>query len=71
MSVEKRQERLGKNGEDTERWMARLFRATNELRKLREQRKRLLKLPTAKQMRDLRYRAKKRERAQPHEPITL
>jgi hypothetical protein len=41
--VEKRQVKLAANTEATERWLRRLFRATNELRRLTQERKRLLK----------------------------
>jgi hypothetical protein len=41
--VEKRQTRLAANAAAIERWQRRLFRAANELKKLTEQRKRLLK----------------------------
>jgi hypothetical protein len=42
MSVEKRQTKLAANTEATERWMRRLFRAATELKKLSQERKRLL-----------------------------
>ena len=42
MRVEQRQTKLQANAEATERWMRRLFRAATELKKLTEQRKRLL-----------------------------
>jgi hypothetical protein len=41
--VEKRQVKLAANTEATERWLRRLFRASNELRRLTQERKRLLK----------------------------
>lgn len=44
--VERRQAKLAKIAEAQERWERRLFRAADELRKLRDQRKRLLK-PTS------------------------
>ncbi len=40
--VEKRQGRLAANAEATQRWMRKLFRAASELKKLNEERKRLL-----------------------------
>jgi hypothetical protein len=43
MSVEVRQYRLQQNSEATERWQRKLFRAANELKKLADERKRLLK----------------------------
>jgi hypothetical protein len=43
LMVEQRQSKLAKNTEATERWMRRLFRATTELKKLSDERKRLLK----------------------------
>jgi len=42
LRVEARQSRLAANGEAIERWQRRLFRAASELKKLTEQRKRLL-----------------------------
>jgi Rad3-related DNA helicase len=42
-SVELKQTRLAENTQAVERWERRLFRAVSELRKLRDQRKRLLK----------------------------
>jgi hypothetical protein len=42
MSVEKRQTKLQANTEAIERWQRKLFRAATELKKLIEQRKRLL-----------------------------
>jgi hypothetical protein len=42
MSIERRQVRLQANSEATERWMRKLLRAATELKKLTEQRKRLL-----------------------------
>jgi hypothetical protein len=41
--VEKRQTKLQANAEAIERWQRKLFRAATELKKLSEQRKRLLK----------------------------
>ena len=66
--VEERQAKLAKNGEDMERWLSRLLRAANELRYLRDQRKRLLKLPSKKVLRDRAYRARKKDG---QAPITL
>lgn len=40
--VEKRQQRLAKNGAAIERWHRKLFRAASELKKLTDERKRLL-----------------------------
>lgn len=48
MEVENRQTRLAKNGEEIERWQRRLFRAATKLKKLTEQRKRLLNPPGRK-----------------------
>ena len=42
MRVEKRQTKLQANAEAIERWQRKLFRAATELKKLTEQRKRLL-----------------------------
>lgn len=42
MAVEIRQIKLAENSEAIERWHRKLFRAANELKKLTEQRKRLL-----------------------------
>jgi hypothetical protein len=50
--VEQRQSKLAANAEAIERWQRKLFRAVSELKKLTEQRKRLLKGPTGK----LKYR---------------
>lgn len=41
-SIEKRQARLQKNGEERERYMTKLFRVTTKLRQLEAERKRLL-----------------------------
>ncbi len=41
--IEKRQEKLARIAIAQERWERKLFRAADELRKLRDQRKRLLK----------------------------
>lgn len=46
--VERRQSKLAANGEAIERWQRKLFRAASELKKLTEQRKRLLRGPTDK-----------------------
>lgn len=46
MTIERRQERLAQIAIAQERWERKLFRAADELRKLRDQRKRLLK-PTS------------------------
>jgi hypothetical protein len=61
MAVENRQSRLAANAEAIERWQRRLFRAATELKKLSQQRKRLLgpKKPTA-----IRYRI-----LEPHEQL--
>jgi hypothetical protein len=48
MRVEARQSRLAANSEAIERWQRRLFRAATELKKLVEQRKRLLNPPGKK-----------------------
>ena len=48
MRVEARQSRLAQNAEAIERWQRRLFRAASELKKLTEQRKRLLNPPDRK-----------------------
>jgi hypothetical protein len=42
MMIEKRQTKLQANAEAIERWQRKLFRAATELKKLTEQRKRLL-----------------------------
>ena len=42
MTIEKRQVRLQANAEARERWMKKLFRAVTEVRKLEQERKRLL-----------------------------
>jgi hypothetical protein len=42
MTVEKRQSKLHANNEARERWLRRLFRAVTELKKLEQERKRLL-----------------------------
>jgi hypothetical protein len=42
-SVEQRQVKLAENNEAIERWLRKLFRASTELKKLFDQRKRLLK----------------------------
>lgn len=42
MSVERRQTKLAKNTEATQRWMRKLFRCATELKKLNDERKRLL-----------------------------
>ena len=42
MSVERRQSKLQINAEARERWMKKLFRAVTEVRKLEQERKRLL-----------------------------
>ncbi len=42
MAVEVRQYQLQQNAEATKRWMRKLFRASNELQKLYQQRNRLL-----------------------------
>jgi hypothetical protein len=42
MQIEKRQTKLAANAEATERWMRRLFRAATELKKLAQERKRIL-----------------------------
>ena len=42
MRVEQRQTKLQANAEAIERWQRKLFRAANELKKLTDQRKRLL-----------------------------
>lgn len=42
LRVEQRQTKLQANAEAIERWQRKLFRAANELKKLTEQRKRLL-----------------------------
>ncbi len=47
-----RQVKLAANSEAIERWQKKLFRAATELKKLTEQRKRLLKPPSGK----LKYR---------------
>jgi hypothetical protein len=52
MRVEARQSRLAHNAEAIDRWQRRLFRAASELKKLTEQRKRLLNPPN----RQLKYR---------------
>jgi len=46
MTVERKQTKLAKNSEDMERWIGRMLRAANEVRRLRDQRKRLLKPKT-------------------------
>lgn len=48
MRVEARQSRLAANTEAIDRWQRRLFRAASELKKLVEQRKRLLNPPSRK-----------------------
>jgi hypothetical protein len=48
MRVEARQTRLAAHAEAIERWQRRLFRAATELKKLTEQRKRLLNPPSRK-----------------------
>ena len=60
MTVEVRQAKLAENSQASERWERKLFRAVNELRKLRDQRKRMLKpkIPTREEM----SRERKRER---------
>ena len=42
MTIEKRQSKLQANAEARERWMKKLFRAVTEVRKLEQERKRLL-----------------------------
>ena len=42
LKVERRQEQLAANAEAIDRWQRKLFRAANELKKLVDQRKRLL-----------------------------
>ena len=46
--IEQRQSKLAANAEAIERWQRRLFRAASELKKLVDQRKRLLKGPSGK-----------------------
>ena len=53
MRVEARQSRLAQNTEAIERWQRKLFRAASELKKLVDQRKRLLAGPSD---RKLKYR---------------
>jgi hypothetical protein len=48
VGVEHRQFKLAANAEAIERWQRKLFRAATELKKLTEQRKRLLKGPSKK-----------------------
>ncbi len=54
MSVEKRQSKLHDNNEARERWMRRLFRAATELKKLEQERKRLL---GPKKPKEIKYRS--------------
>jgi hypothetical protein len=63
-SVEVKQAKLAENAEAAERWERKLFRAVNELRRLRDQRKRLLKpkIPTPEEARRERKRENDRQR---------
>lgn len=49
MDIEKRQERLSKNGEALDYWIGRMLRAANQVDKLRKERKRLLSPMSLKQ----------------------
>jgi len=63
-SVEVKQARLAKNGEDLDRWISRLLRAAGVIEKLRAQRKRLLKpkVPSPEEARRERKRENDRQR---------
>ena len=65
-SVEVKQKKLAENAEAMDRWLSKAIRAMNEVKWLRDQRKRLLKpkVPTPEEARRERKRERDRQRRQ-------